>query len=564
MKVGELFAEVDVKDDKFNSGLGKMQGALASKLGVSSAAVGAAVAGVAAVGAAAVAAGAKGISEFQKFEKQMNEVFTLMPGASKSAKEQMSEDMREFTREMGVTTDEAVPALYQAISAGVPEDNVFTFLEQAQEMAVGGVANLEDSVGVLSTVVNNYGEEAVSAEEASDLLFTAVKQGVTSVPELSTALGKVVPNAAAAGVEFSEVSAAMSTMTSIMGKGSTAEATTRLRTMIDELAKSGTKANTAFKEVAGQGFREFMEGGGTLEEAMQMLNEQAGNTDQGINDLFGSAEAGQAALILAGKGANKFSEDMNEMNSSAGATEDAYDQMEKTLSRQMDKLMSAGEEVFIAIGEELAPVLADLADWVVENMPEIKRITVTVFKLIKAAILPVIDVLQGLGSMVLDVADIIAQIVDFFLDPFIKVEEWLGDFSLYEIGADIINGLIEGIKEKIMAPVNLIKGMAGDVKDAAKNILGISSPSKEFQKIGVNVTEGFEKGINSTKSMAENRVQDMMNGVLNVEAQGSSAGGPSVINLTVNQNITDRKTAEYANDDLVSKLQGRGLAGAYR
>ena len=39
---------------------------------------------------------------------------------------------------------------------------------------------------------------------------------------------------------------------------------------------------------------------------------------------------------------------------------------------------------------------------------------------------------------------------------------------------------------------------------------------------------------------------------------------PQTINMTINQEITDNQTAEYANQDLLEKLQGRGVGGAYR
>jgi len=125
MKVGELYAVADVRDKQFNTKLSRMRKMLGNK----GALVGAAVAGTAAIGAAFSAVAADGIKQFTGMEKQMSEVFTLLPNASSDAKEKMIDDMQEFKMEMGTTTDETVPALYDAISAGVPEDNVFEFLK---------------------------------------------------------------------------------------------------------------------------------------------------------------------------------------------------------------------------------------------------------------------------------------------------------------------------------------------------------------------------------------------------------------------------------------------------
>lgn len=562
MKVGELFTEVEVRQDKFNTGLGKMQSALANKLGVSSAAVGAATAGIAAVGAAAAAAAVKGVSEFTKFEKQLREVFTLIPDASEQMKNQMTEDIREFSVEMGVATDEAVPALYQAISAGVPKDNVFNFLETAQKAAVGGVTDLETAVDGLTSVVNAYGRETIGATEASDIMFTAVKQGKTTFGEMSSSLNQVIPIASSMGVEFGNVAAALSTMTA---QGTpTAQATVQIRQALSELGKEGSDAYDAFKKVAGQAFPDFIAEGGNLQEAMQLMKQAADENGTSIQNLFGNIRAGQAAMQLTGAGAEKFQENLNGMDESAGATQQAYDEMEKSLSRSFDKIKSAVQDVWLEIGTELAPIMKDLADWIIANMPAIKRIVGTTFELIAEVVGLVGPVIGDTLEAFITFFDVVARIVDAVINPFETVKEFLKKFSLYDIGRDIIQGLINGIKEKLMTPVRLIQNMANDVKNAAKNILGIQSPSKEFQKIGMNVTEGFREGIKQTERLAANQVSNMMQGTINQPQMAASGGGPQVIRLNVTQNISDKQTAEYANDDLVAKLQGRGVPGGYR
>lgn len=565
MKVGELFAELDLKDNKFSKGLNSAKDALANKLGVSSAAVGAAAAGMAAVGTAAAAAGTKGVKEFAKFESGMREVFTLVPDASEEMKQSMMDDIREFSTEMGVATEKSVPALYQAISAGVPKDNVFNFLETAQKAAVGGVTELETAVDGISSVVNAYGDDVIDATEASDLMFTAVKQGKTTFEEMSSTLYNVIPTASSLGVEFGDITAAIATMTA---QGTpTAQATTQIRQALNELSDASSDASAVFKEMSGQSFKKFIQSGGNVQEAFQLLSQYAKENNVSVKDLFGSIEAGQAVMGLTGKSAEKFAKNLKEMEGSAGATDAAYDEMEKSLSRSFEKIKVAVDDVFLAIGEELAPVAVDFAKWIQENMPEIKQIMVTSFKLMKLAIVPVIEIIQEFVSALLWLGDKVAKVVDFFIDPFDTVQEYLGDIDLYDIGRDMIQGLINGIKSLISKPVQMIKNMAGDAMAAAKNILGIRSPSKEFENIGKNVTAGFEEGIKATERSAANRVAKMMDNALpNVQPQMQAAGsgGPKVINLTANYYGIDNDTASNANNDLVSKLQGRGIGGSFR
>lgn len=66
---------------------------------------------------------------------------------------------------------------------------------------------------------------------------------------------------------------------------------------------------------------------------------------------------------------------------------------------------------------------------------------------------------------------------------------------LVSAGADIVQGLINGITSKMNALIQKVKEMANKVKEGAKGILGIFSPSRVFYGYGQNVSEGFALGI---------------------------------------------------------------------
>ncbi len=186
-----------------------------------------AAAGMVGAGAAVAKFGMDSFNAFNAFQDQMNEVFTLIPGISQEAMGQMTSDVKSFSREFGALPEKVVPALYQSLSAGVPADNVFSFLETAQKAAKGGVTDLTTAVDGISSVVNAYGSDVLSAAQASDQMFTAVKLGKTDFTQLSNSLANVTPIASAMGVNFGNVTAALATMTA-QGIG-TSEATTQLR-----------------------------------------------------------------------------------------------------------------------------------------------------------------------------------------------------------------------------------------------------------------------------------------------------------------------------------------------
>lgn len=313
------------------------------------------VAAVAAVGAAVTKFTSDSISAFSDFERQTNEVFTLLPGISATAMGEMRDDVRQFSVDTGTATEEVVPALYQALSAGVPKDNVFAFLETAHQAALGGVTDIETATKALTGTVNAYGADVLSTEQASDMMFTAVAQGVTTFEELSASLSQVTPIAAANEVAFGDLSAAVATMTK---QGTpTAQAVTGIRGALVELSDAGSQVGGAFEEVAGKSFKDFMSTGGSLAEALEVVGGVAVEAGVSADQLFGSVDAGTAVLQLTGSQMEGFKSNIDAMANSAGATAAAYETMDTGMGRVMDRVKARWEDVQLAVGERLAPVL---------------------------------------------------------------------------------------------------------------------------------------------------------------------------------------------------------------
>jgi TP901 family phage tail tape measure protein len=346
--------------------------------------------GMTAAGAAIVGSFGLATSASVDFEKQMGEVFTLLPNLSGDAKDQMSDDVRDLSVELGVTTGELIPALYQAISAGVPPDNVFEFLKTANAAAVGGVTDLTTAVDGITSVTNAYGDDIISAAEASDLMFTAVKLGKTNFEELSSSLYNVIPTAAGLDLEFSNVTAAIAAMTA---QGvPTAQATTQIRQALVELSKDGSGAAEQFKELSGKSFKDFIASGGDLQGALEIMKGGAEDMDLSISDMFSSVEAGNAALSLTSEqGAKALSTALEEMDSSSGAANKAFETMDEGAGRSMEKIMASFEDLKLELGDVFLPILKD------DILPIFKDL-LELFKGIPDEIKPIIVVVGALGA----------------------------------------------------------------------------------------------------------------------------------------------------------------------
>lgn len=364
LDVGDLTAFLKLDTGPFDresaAAEGKF-GAFGGRLGKIAVAAGVAVA--AALGTAAY----KGVQAFAEFETGMNEVFTLMPGISGEAMGEMSDQVKDFSRDFGVLPNDVIPALYQSLSAGVPPDNVFDFLETAQMAAKGGVTDLTTAVDGISSVVNSYGAEVMDAATASDMMFTAVRLGKTNFEELSGSLYNVLPTASALGVGFEDITAAMAQMTS---QGvPTSVATTQMRQLLVELSKDGGKASEAFTKIAGEGFADFIAGGGDVAGALDIMQQAADDNGVALQDMFGSVEAGAAALGLAADGTDAYRGSIEEMIDSTGATTAAYEQMDQGLAASWSRIKAAGAVALIDLGEKLAPFVGRVADLAVQGLP---------------------------------------------------------------------------------------------------------------------------------------------------------------------------------------------------
>ena len=361
-----ILAYLGLKSDKFKSGLRNLGGSTKKSMGgltgmlasAGPALATAAVAGAAVAGAAVAKFTSESLKKFATFEKGMQEVFTLMPKMTKEMKGKMSADVLELAREMGILPEKVVPALYQAISAGVPPDNVFEFMKTASKASIGGVTSLETAVDGLTSVVNTYGKENLSAAKAADIMFTTVKLGKTTFDELSSSLYNALPTAKSFGIEFGTLSAAVADLTT---KGvPTAQAMTQLNAAMNALGAPTTRQRAAMEALTLEAddvkaaLKKKPDG---LIIAMNMLAEAANGDAEKLRKMVGSTDAVKAILSLTSNEAKGFTEKLEAIGNASGAADEAFKEMDKGVTRSFDKMKAAIESAMIKVGGALAPVL---------------------------------------------------------------------------------------------------------------------------------------------------------------------------------------------------------------
>ncbi len=289
-----------------------------------------------------------GTVQFAAFEKRMNEVFTLLPDLSQTAMDEMTNDVKAFARETGNTTDKVVPALYQAISAGVAKENVFDFLRTANEAAVAGVASTEDSVNLLSAVTKAYGDTSQEAvEKVADLAFQTVKLGQTTFPDLARSIGAVTPLAAALGVTQEELFGITATLTGVTGN--TSEVMTQQKAVMTALIKANPQMAEGLKKIGFETGTAAVASLG-LTGTLDALEGTTGGNTQSMAEMLGSTEALTAVLALTGAQSEVAADKLGQMGEATGGVTVAFERMDSGAEATARKFAATMETMAIDLG----------------------------------------------------------------------------------------------------------------------------------------------------------------------------------------------------------------------
>lgn len=304
-------------------------------------------------------AGAAGIKMGMDMEAGAVKVSTVAD-MTKISMDDITSGIKNLSNETGVSTNELNEALYNSISASVDTADAMGFVSDATKLAKAGFADIGSTIDVLTTIMNSYGYEASEVTKISDILIQSQNLGKLTVSQLSTAMGKVIPTAKAAGVGIEQVSSAYVEMTKA-GVGVN-ESTTYINSMLNELSKSGTKVDKTLRQVSGKSFKELMDSGSSVGDALAILDKNAKSNGKTLGDLFGSAEAAKAGFILAEEGGEKFNETLKKLGSSAGSTETAFDKVSNTTKEKFIRTLNESKNQLMEFGTKLLPVVDKALD----------------------------------------------------------------------------------------------------------------------------------------------------------------------------------------------------------
>lgn len=111
------------------------------------------------------------------------------------------------------------------------------------------------------------------------------------------------------------------------------------------------------------------------------------------------------------------------------------------------------------------------------------------------------------------------------------------------IGSNIIQGMVNGVTGAAGRLIDSVKGAVDDAINAAKNLLGIHSPSRVFRKIGQYTMQGAALGVDDDADVLLRSTDNAMRGMISTAQDiampgvNSTAGGESAVISWLAENL---------------------------
>lgn len=360
-----------------------------------------------------LAAGAASAKMAMDFEDSMAKVSTIAD-ATEVPMDEMQKAILDLSNQTGISSEEIAQNVYDSISAGQKTGDAVNFVSNSTKLAKAGFADAGAALDVLTTIMNAYGLKASEVTNVSDMLIQTQNLGKTTVADLASSMGKVIPTANAYGVSLDELCAGYAIMTA--NGVATAESTTYMNGMLNELGKSGTTVSETLKEKTGKTFKELMDSGMSLSDVLKIISDAATENNKSFGDMWSSSEAGKAGMILLGDSAENFNGVLEQMQNSAGATNTAFEKLDTNstkIKKATNELKNDAIDLGTTLMEELAPIIENIAEKISQftewfnGLSESEKQMIIQIGLIVAAIGPLLIVL---GTVVSSGAKIIGGI----------------------------------------------------------------------------------------------------------------------------------------------------------
>ncbi|MCX4749239.1 phage tail tape measure protein [Kitasatospora sp. NBC_01287] len=352
---------------------------------------------------------AAGLAGAMALEREMANVLTISQQINGKNIGAFTSEIIRLSTELPQTASQLAQGLYQIVSTGFDGAEAMDVLEVSAKGASAGLTTTETSARALLGVLKAYGMPASKASDVMDIMFQTVNKGVISFSELAQQLGDVVPMAAAAGIGFDDMSAALAAIT--LSGIPAAEAATSLNMLMTRLMKPTKDLSALIHGLGYESAASAVQQDG-LYVVMGKITQATGGQAEATVNLFKDIRASRAALALAAADGQNYADTYKAITSAvdrADATQKAYAIQMNTTSGQFDLFKNRAAAAGMDVARILLPVLQELA--------QDASVVANAFNDLPGPVKSSIGVLVALGAVALvtraGVAQLSSQLVAF-------------------------------------------------------------------------------------------------------------------------------------------------------
>lgn len=166
------------------------------------------------------------------------------------------------------------------------------------------------------------------------------------------------------------------------------------------------------------------------------------------------------------------------------------------IANNLPQLIQAGVNMIISLLTGILQCIPKL----IEQFPNMIKTIFTIFKTtnwLSLGVHLITAILNGIKQLITAIPDLLRSIGNSAMETF-KSIDWLS------LGSHVIDGIVDGIKDGISAVVDAAKDVAEAALNAAKDFLGIHSPSRAFkEQVGLQSDAGQAEGMIENADMVE-------------------------------------------------------------
>ena len=500
----------------------KMSGGLKqSQVSIKSLTKFAKLAGIAVLGIGAAFVGSS-IKSAGKFDKAIRNIGTLLGSTAENEMPKFKKGIIELMKTLPVDPDDLGASAYNIVSAGISDTSeAMDVLRSSAELGIAGLSTTEEAVNILTSAMNVYGDETHDSNRLADILFKTVKNGKTTIAELSQGFGKVAGIAKETGISIEDLSAATAALTTT---GITAsEAQTSLKAVISNLLKPTSDAEAAAEKLGIEFNLAALQADG-LSGLLANVTDAAGDDKQALADLFGSVEAANAIFSLTSDGGGEqFRKILEDIEDQTNAMGEAVDVQTGGMEAKMQLLKGNFEAIKIELGDKLIPVITNATTFLIENSDTIQAVIDDVLKFSGVVVDAIAFVFNAVKEPLEDVLTFILISKDKIVNTYDAITGKVTDV------VNDVTGFIEDVSETVVKGITTDEEAITEMTD--KMVEDTKAGFVEYEKNAFSTFDGFIGGLSDMYSVMGSQSTVAWNTLLELISNTWSNAG-RIIGLT--------------------------------